>query len=178
MKATGMVRKIDDLGRIVIPKEIRKTLKIREGDSLEIYTSDGEIILKRYAPLGDLMEDMEMLAESISNNSNSNICITDTKQILIATGYLADKCMYKEITKELLEKLDDRMLWQNKGEKKIKIIDDEDIVKNANQVIMPIIYEGSVLGAVILLTNDLNKQITDIEIKMVKVMADYLANRM
>ena len=100
MKATGMVRKIDDLGRIVIPKEIRKTLKIREGDSLEIYTSDGEINLKRYAPLGGLMEDMEMLAESISNNSNSNICITDTKQVLIATGYLADKCMYKEITKE------------------------------------------------------------------------------
>ena len=178
MKATGMVRKIDDLGRIVIPKEIRKTLKIREGDSLEIYTSDGEINLKRYAPLGGLMEDMEMLAESISNNSNSNICITDTKQVLIATGYLADKCMYKEITKELLEKLDDRILWQNKGEKKIRITDDEDIIKNVNQVIMPIIYEGSVLGSVILLTNDVNKQITDVEIKMVKVMADYLANRM
>ncbi|MBR6689340.1 MAG: AbrB/MazE/SpoVT family DNA-binding domain-containing protein [Clostridia bacterium] len=179
MKATGMIRKIDDLGRIVIPKEIRKTLKIREGDSLEIYTNaEGEVILKRYAPLGDLLENIESLAESISNNTDSNICVTDTKQILVATGSLVDKYLYKEISKELLEKLDERMLWQNKGENHLKLIEGEEINRSSNQLIVPIIYEGSVLGSVILVTYDMKRQITDVEIKMIKVMTDYLANRM
>lgn len=179
MKATGMIRKIDDLGRIVIPKEIRKTLKIREGDSLEIYTNaEGEVILKRYAPLGDLMEDIESLSESISNNTNSNICVTDTKQILVATGSLADKYLYKEVSKELLEKLDERMLWQNKGENQLRLIEGEEINRNFNQLIVPIIYEGSVLGSVILVTYDMRKQITEVEVKLIKVMTDYLASRM
>ncbi len=178
MKATGMIRKIDDLGRIVIPKEIRKTLKIREGDSLEIYIEGDRIILNRYAPLGEFIEDIIMLCESVSNNTDSNICITDTKQVIIATGYLEKEYLYKDISKELLEKMDERILWQNKGENKIKVTENDEIVKNINQVIMPIIYEGSVLGSVILLTNDATKKITETELRLVKVMADYLAARM
>ncbi|MBR6613548.1 MAG: AbrB/MazE/SpoVT family DNA-binding domain-containing protein [Clostridia bacterium] len=178
MKSTGMIRKIDDLGRIVIPKEIRKTLKIREGDSLEIYIEGDRILLNRYAPLGDFIEDIVALSESVSNNTDSNICITDTKQVVIATGYLEKEYLYKDISKELLEKMDERILWQNKGGNKIKIIENENLSKDVNQVIMPIIYEGSVLGAVILLTNDVNKKITETELKLVKVIADYLASRM
>ena len=178
MKSTGMIRKIDDLGRIVIPKEIRKTLKIREGETLEIYIEGDRIILSRYAPLGDFIEDIVALSESVSNNTDSNICITDAKQVVIATGYLEKEYLYKDITKELLEKMDERILWQNKGENKIKIIENDEVVKNCNQVIMPIIYEGSVLGSVILLTNDTNKKITETELRLVKVMSDYLAARM
>lgn len=178
MKSTGMIRKIDDLGRIVIPKEIRKTLKIREGDSLEIYIEGDRILLNRYAPLGDFIEDIVALSESVSNNTDSNICITDTKQVVIATGYLEKEYLYKDISKELLEKMDERILWQNKGGNKIKIIENENLSKDVNQVIMPIIYEGSVLGAVILLTNDANKKTTETELKLVKVIADYLASRM
>ena len=178
MKATGMIRKIDDLGRIVIPKEIRKTLRIREGDSLEIYIEGDKILLNRYTPLGDMIEDIIVLSESVSNNTDSNICITDTKQVVIATGHLEKEYLYKDITKELLEKIDERMLWQNKGENKIKIIENDGVVKNCNEVIMPIIYEGSVLGSVILLTNDINKKLTETELRLVKVMSDYLAARM
>lgn len=178
MKSTGMIRKIDDLGRIVIPKEIRKTLKIREGDSLEIYIEGDRILLNRYAPLGDFIEDIVALGESIANNTDTNICITDTKQVVIATGYLEREYLYKDISKELLEKMDERILWQNKGENKIRIIENENLSKDVNQVIMPIIYEGSVLGSVILLTNDVNKKITETELKLVKVIADYLSNRM
>ena len=178
MKSTGMIRKIDDLGRIVIPKEIRKTLKIREGDSLEIYVEGERIILNRYAPLGNFMEDIVALSESIANNTEANICITDTKQVVIATGYLEGKYLYKDITKELLEKMDERMIWQNKGENKIKIVENDDLTKETNQVIMPIIYEGSILGSVILLTIEDNKKITETELRLVKVMAEYLANRM
>ncbi|MBR6640735.1 MAG: AbrB/MazE/SpoVT family DNA-binding domain-containing protein, partial [Clostridia bacterium] len=140
MKSTGMIRKIDDLGRIVIPKEIRKTLKIREGDSLEIYIEGNRILLNRYAPLGDFIEDIVALSESVSNNTDSNICITDTKQVVIATGYLEKEYLYKDISKELLEKMDERILWQNKGGNKIKIIENENLSKDVNQVIMPIIY--------------------------------------
>lgn len=178
MKSTGMIRKIDDLGRIVIPKEIRKTLKIREGDSLEIYIEGDRILLNRYAPLGDFIEDIVALGESIANNTDTNICITDTKQVVIATGYLEREYLYKDISKELLEKMDERILWQNKGENKIRIIENENLSKDVNQVIMPIIYEGSVLGSVILLTNDVNKKIAETELKLVKVIADYLSNRM
>lgn len=86
MKATGMIRKIDDLGRIVIPKEIRKTLKIREGDSLEIYVErNGEVILKRYAPFGDLIDKLTIFAETIAKNIGCNVVITDNK-LVIATG--------------------------------------------------------------------------------------------
>ena len=178
MKSTGMIRKIDDLGRIVIPKEIRKTLKIREGETLEIYVEGDRIILSRYAPLGDFIEDIVALSESVSNNTDSNICITDAKQVVIATGYLEKEYLYKDITKELLEKIDERMLWQNKGENRVRIIENDEVVKNCNQVTMPIIYEGSVLGSVILLTNDTNKKITETELRLVKVMSDYLAARM
>ena len=178
MKSTGMIRKIDDLGRIVIPKEIRKTLKIREGETLEIYVEGDRIILSRYAPLGDFIEDIVALSESVSNNTDSNICITDTKQVVIASGYLEKEYLYKDITKELLEKMDERMLWQNKGENRVRIIENDEVVKNCNQVIMPIIYEGSVLGSVILLTNKKNKKITETELRLVKVMSDYLAARM
>ncbi len=177
MKATGMIRKIDDLGRIVIPKEIRKTLRIREGDSLEIYLEGDKILLNRYAPLGEVIEDIDALIESISVNTNSNICVTDTKQVLFATGYLSE-FINKEITTMLIDKLEERIVWQNKGENKLKVIDIDKEIKISNQVIAPIIYEGSVLGGVILFTNEPNKQITDVETRIVKVLADYLANRM
>ena len=88
MKATGIVRRIDDLGRVVIPKEIRRTLRIREGDSLEIFTDrQGEIILKKYSPIGELSRFAKDYAESLATTLGSTVCITDHDQIIAAAGY-------------------------------------------------------------------------------------------
>ena len=87
MKATGIVRRIDDLGRVVIPKEIRRTLRIRESDPLEIFTDrDGEIILKKYSPIGELGTMAKLYAESLSQTMGCTVCITDTDQIVAASG--------------------------------------------------------------------------------------------
>ena len=96
MKATGIVRRIDDLGRIVVPKEIRRTLRIREGDALEIFTDrEGEIIFKKYSPLGEMGNFADQYAESLAQTLGYLVCITDTKpgeleqkMILCAAGFL------------------------------------------------------------------------------------------
>ena len=87
MKATGIVRRIDDLGRIVIPKEIRRTLRIKEGDPLEIFTDrEGEVILKKYSQVGELGKFAAEFAESLAQTSGHGVCITDRDQIVAAAG--------------------------------------------------------------------------------------------
>lgn len=87
MKATGIVRRIDDLGRVVIPKEIRKTLRIKEGTPLEIFTDrEGEIILKKYSPIGELNVFAKEYAEALAQSSGMVACITDHDQVVAAAG--------------------------------------------------------------------------------------------
>ena len=83
MKATGIVRRIDDLGRIVVPKEIRRTLRIREGDPLEIFTSrEGEIMLKKYSPVGELGEFARSYAQALAQTTEALVCITDREYVI------------------------------------------------------------------------------------------------
>ncbi len=87
MKATGIVRRIDDLGRIVVPKEIRRTLRIREGDPLEIFTNrEGEIMLKKYSPVGELGEFASSYAEALAQTVEALVCITDRDYVIAAAG--------------------------------------------------------------------------------------------
>ena len=87
MKATGIVRRIDDLGRVVVPKEIRRTLRIREGDPLEIFTDrEGEIILKKYSPLGELSVFAKQYAESLAQTTGHMVCVTDRDTIVATAG--------------------------------------------------------------------------------------------
>ena len=87
MKATGIVRRIDDLGRVVIPKEIRRTLRIREGDPLEIYTEkDGEVIFKKYSPMGDLTEFAAQICESMGKNTGHIAAVCDRDAIIAVYG--------------------------------------------------------------------------------------------
>ena len=87
MKATGIVRRIDDLGRVVIPKEIRRTLRIKEGTPLEIFTDkEGEVILKKYSPIGELSVFAKEYAESLAQTTGMIACITDHDQVVAASG--------------------------------------------------------------------------------------------
>ena len=89
MRATGIVRRIDDLGRVVIPKEIRRTLRIREGDPLEIYTDrDGEVILKKYSPIGEMSSFAKDYTESLFRSLGHIAVIVDRDQVVAASGVL------------------------------------------------------------------------------------------
>ena len=123
MKATGVVRRIDDLGRVVIPKEIRKTLRIKEGDPLEIFTDkEGEVILKKYSPIGELSEFATSYAETIAKTTGHIACITDKDTVIAVSGGSKKEFLEKNLSKELEEVIENKEIFKSKknAEKDIK----------------------------------------------------------
>ena len=109
MKATGIVRRIDDLGRIVIPKEIRRTLRIRETDPMEIYTDiDGQIVLKKYSPMGDITAMAEEYVKTLAENTGMTAAITDRDHVIAAAGNEKKYILGKQISRELNAVMDER----------------------------------------------------------------------
>ena len=148
MKATGIVRRIDDLGRVVIPKEIRRTMRIREGDPLEIYTDrDGEVIFKKYSPIGELHVFAAEYAETLQKTAGMPIFICDRDAIIAVSGASKREYMDRKISKSLEEIIDSRSLYlRSAGKELIPITDD-----SAHYVscAMPIISEGDITGAIL-----------------------------
>ena len=125
MRATGIVRRIDDLGRVVVPKEIRRILKIREGDPLEIYTDkEGEIILKKYSPIGELTEFAKEYADAIASVSGYKVMITDRDQVIAVAGGIKKDYQGKSITESMDEVMSDRdIVLSGSGKKGVDIVD-------------------------------------------------------
>ena len=116
MKATGIVRRIDDLGRVVIPKEIRRTMRIREGDPLEIYTSrDGEVIFKKYSLLGGVEDFAADLCETMSRSTGCVCAVTDRDTIIAVAGGGKRELMGKRIAPELEQIMEGRKIYQREG---------------------------------------------------------------
>ncbi|HHT65888.1 MAG: stage V sporulation protein T [Caldicoprobacterales bacterium] len=183
MKATGIVRRIDDLGRVVIPKEIRRTLRIREGDPLEIFTDrEGEVILKKYSPIGELgdfaMEYVESLHQSVGHIS----CVTDKDSIVAVAGGAKKEFMDKSISSDLESAMAAKKpIVANRGEegKMYSIVDhDEDQAKYSAQVIAPIVADGDAIGAVVLLSKDPNVSMGEMEMKIAETAAGFLGRQM
>lgn len=180
MKATGIVRRIDDLGRVVIPKEIRRTLRIREGDPLEIFTDrEGEIILKKYSPIGELSAFAKQYAESLSQTMGCLVCVCDMDQIIAAAGNGKKNVQEKYISKSLQKELESRNgITAAKGDKKyIKIIAEQE-EDYEYETITPIICEGDVIGGVIFLSKEEKKKLGDAEEKMASCAAVFLGRQM
>lgn len=175
MKATGIVRRIDDLGRIVIPKEIRRTLRIRESDPLEIFTDrEGEIVLKKYSPLGELSHFASQCAESIANATVCGVVITDCDQVIAGAGGKRDK-INKHISGELSAAISNRK--SIKGEDKpIKILDEE--ANTMSETIVPIISEGDVIGSIAMISKEENRILGELEYKIAVTMAGFLGRQM
>ena len=153
MKATGIVRRIDDLGRVVIPKEIRRTLRIKEGTPLEIFTDrEGEVILKKYSPIGELSVFAKEYAEALSQTTGLVSCITDHDQVVAAAGQGSREYSGKGISKELEATITAREgKCFNANEKgKIPVVENQKEI-NCAQTIQPIICAGDAIGAVILM---------------------------
>ena len=143
MKATGIVRRIDDLGRVVIPKEIRRTLRIRESDPLEIFTDrEGEIILKKYSPIGEMSTFAKQYAESLAQVSGHVAMIADRDQIIAAAGGMKN-AVGKYVSRELESKVNNReSLVSSKGERDFIPVTQDNAEEFRQEAISPIISEG------------------------------------
>lgn len=167
MRATGIVRRIDDLGRVVIPKEIRRTLRIREGDPLEIFTDkEGEVILKKYSPIGELGEFAAQYAETLHKTIGHITCIADRDSIIAVSGASKKDFLEKQLSSDIEKVIEEKSVFLVKSpdEKTISIVADEPGDRRYTaQVISPIISEGDPIGAVILLSMDPNTRMGDVE---------------
>ena len=182
MKATGVVRRIDDLGRVVIPKEIRKVHRIKEGDPLEIFTdSQGEIILKKYSPIGELSEFASSYAETISKTTGHITCITDKDSVIAVSGGAKKDFLEKNLSKELEEVIENKEVFKSKENEEIAIpiTDSEGRERIYNsQVVYPIISEGDAIGSVVILAKDRTKKFTDVESKIAESAATFLGTHL
>ncbi len=179
MKPTGIVRRIDDLGRIVVPKEIRRVLRIREGDPLEIFTGkDGEVILKKYSPLGELGTFAQQYVDSISQILGCPVCVADRDQIIAVAGMPKKELVGKSIHQELEDVINDReAILAKKGETKFINITSDD-ADYSGQVIQTIICEGDAIGAVIVLSKDDKFTFGETEQKAAIIAANFLGKQM
>jgi len=180
LKATGIVRRIDDLGRVVIPKEIRRTLRIREGDPLEIFVDrEGEVILKKYSPIGELGDFAKEYADSLYEATGHVACIGDRDIIIAVAGASKKEYLNKQLGPAPEQAMEDRKTLFSTGETSIiKDIEVDEKGKMTSQVIAPIISEGDPIGVVILLSKDPNIKMGDLETKLVETAAGFLAKQM
>ena len=179
MRATGIVRRIDDLGRVVIPKEIRRTMKLKESQSLEIYTGkEGEIVLKKYSPMNEMSEFAKQYVESLSQVSGRIAMITDRDYFIAVSGGLKT-ALGKEVSKELESKMEKRTSYMAaRGERSfVPVVEDmpEEIMYEA---VCPILSEGDIIGAVILLESDNKRKMNDGDLKLIQAAAGFLGKQM
>ena len=178
MKATGIVRRIDDLGRVVIPKEIRRTMRIREGDPLEIYTSrDGEVIFKKYSLMGGLEDFATQFCETLSKSTGSVVAVSDRDSIIAVAGGGKRELLGKRLSSEMEQIMEDRKIYQQQpGERSLFVTDTGD--KYTAAVAAPIISEGDALGLVLFVGEGDNVSTGETEYKLAQTIAAFLGKHM
>lgn len=176
MKATGIVRRIDDLGRVVIPKEIRRTLRIREGDPLEIFVDrDGEVILKKYSPISELSDFAREYAEALYDSLGNSVLICDRDTIIAVAGGSKKDYLNKNISELVERTMEERnSIIMNQQESAALIDGNEE--KVTSYTIGPIIANGDPIGAVIIVAKE--GQLGEVELKAVETASSFLARQM
>ena len=176
MKATGIVRRIDDLGRVVIPKEIRRTMRIREGDPLEIYTErDGEVIFKKYSPMGELSDFAGQICDSLFKTTGSTAAICDRDSIIAAAGASRKELLDKRISAQLEEIMEKRGLYSADFRVSLPVCEGGD---QCVSVAAPILSAGDVLGCVIFTAPRDSAAHGDTESKLAQTVAGFLGKQM
>lgn len=178
MKATGIVRRVDDLGRIVIPKEIRRTLKIREGDPLEIYTEkDGGVIFRKYSPMGDLQDFATQICESIGANTGRIAAVSDRDSIIALSGAPKRELMDKPNSQELDKLMQQRKSYQYQGgDELLRVSEGTD--KYHVGAAVPILSQGDLMGCVMLLMGENDKAPEEGEQCLIRTVASFLGKQM
>ena len=174
MKATGIVRRIDDLGRVVIPKEIRRTMRIREGDPLEIFTNNnGEVIFKKYSPMGEMASFAFDFAASLADGTELTVCICDRDRCIAVGGGVKKDLLEKTISSQLEKICEERKIFQNQN-------NDVKAFENADQTLLaaaPIVASGDIVGCVVLLANDQQNTVDEHDVKLIEIAAKFLSAR-
>ena len=188
MRATGIVRRIDDLGRVVIPKEIRRTMRIREGDPLEIFVDrEGEVILKKYSPIGELSEFAREYAESINESLGQAVLIADRDNIIAVSGAYKREFLGKPIGKLVEKSMEERRSVINSYADQKNRGKDGGIIANhtgenishfAGELIAPIVAQGDPVGAVIICAKEQNPNFGPMEHVVAETAAGFLAKQM
>lgn len=183
LKATGIVRRIDDLGRVVIPKEIRRTLRIREGDPLEIFVDrEGEVILKKYSPIGELGDFAQEYADSLYESTGHTTLIADRDAVVAVSGAPKKQWVDKAVTPLVERVMEGRKSLHvpKPGETKVSGPEEEDEERwdFSSMVVAPIVAEGDPIGAVILGTKEPERKMGDLELKLAETAAGFLGKQM
>ena len=182
MRATGIVRRIDELGRVVIPKEIRRTLRIREGDPLEIYTDqDGEVIFKKYSPIGEIAAFAKDYTESLFRSMGHIACICDRDMVVAASGVPRKELWDKPISHDLEAAIQNRQsvtINKSAGGKVFSVTNEEDGGGYTAQVFSPIIADGEAIGGVLLLSREQGVKMGDTELKVAETTAGIVGRQM
>ena len=180
MKATGIVRRIDDLGRVVIPKEIRRTLRIREGDPLEIFVDhDGEVILKKYSPLSNMDGFAEDVCSALSRQSGKSVFICDKDVFVAVSGLVAREILGQAISKKLLELAVNRqtlLCAYSDGGTPIRLTETDDF-GFCNQLVMPIRVNDEGVGCIVLCDKSKENEISSSDIELTELACEVLAGR-
>lgn len=178
LKATGIVRRIDDLGRVVIPKEIRRTLRIREGDPLEIFVDrEGGVILKKYSPIGELGEFATEYAESLYETLGHMTIITDRDTVVAVAGPSKKEYVERSVGSDVEKVMEERKTSLSNTSGDVQLVKDKEDYLHA-YVVAPIIYNGDPIGSVILLARDDHVKMGDIETKLAETAAGFLSKQM
>ncbi|RGB63539.1 MULTISPECIES: stage V sporulation T C-terminal domain-containing protein [Oscillospiraceae] len=178
MKATGIVRRIDDLGRVVIPKEIRRTMRIREGDPLEIYTdNDGEVIFKKYSPIGELSGFATQYAEVLYKVSGFPVVVCDRDHVIAVAGLPKKELLERRATAALEELMEHRKNYAYTDEEKQKLQPVEGVDRFC-LVCSPIISAGDVCGSIMILMGDTGTMAGETEIKLIATASQFLGRQM
>ncbi len=170
MKSTGVVRRVDDLGRIVIPKEIRRTLRIRDGESLEIFVDREMIALKKFSKMTNIEEISKQLADIIHSTIQKNILIADRDRFVAVSGNLKKKYLDKNISKMLENIMKERKNIVEYNNHEIELLENEKEV--FSYVICPIIMNGDAIGLVLVISD--KNDISQLDEKLVQVASQFL----
>lgn len=178
MRATGIVRRIDDLGRIVIPKEIRKTMHIRESDPLEIFTErDGSIILKKYSPIGEMSVVAKQYADAIAASLPHTVCICDQDSVIAAAGPNSKKLIGKMLHEKAEAALHDRkQLITGRDDAGVTPYVSDYQEEFTGIAVSTIIAEGDAIGLMCILSNE--GPLTDQDLMISKIGASFLGKQM
>ena len=176
MKATGIVRRIDDLGRVVIPKEIRRTMRIREGDPLEIYTNpDGEVIFKKYSPMGELSDGALQAAEVISKLGGAPAVVFDNDHVVAVSGVNKREYSQRRLSPALEDMLENRRFYEYSGSS--ELFRPVEGVSAHALAVAPIISNGDITGAVAFLAGEEDQKVTDQQRMLCKAAAMFLGKQ-
>jgi len=181
MKATGLVRRIDNIGRVAIPNEVRRTLRIKNGDPIDIFTDrEGSIIIKKYSPIRELINSTSNYCSSLEQTIGSIILICDKDNIISVSGANVKEYLGKKVSADLEKMMEDKqaLVFEQSIRKIIPLCQSEEIdYKYSAQIISPILAKGKVVGTVIITSKEKSKKFSEIELRLAETAASFLGNQ-